>query len=51
MFVSQGSTPAVRPGGTDAHVFRRALFEPFDKTQGRLREVVRPPKAGVRPLQ
>ena len=28
----------------------RALFEPFDKTQDRLRELVRPPQAVVRPL-
>ena len=28
----------------------RALFEPFDKTQDKLRELVRPPQAGVRPF-
>ena len=28
----------------------RALFEPFDETQDKLRELVRPSHAGVRPL-
>jgi hypothetical protein len=36
--------------GRDALIRWRALFEPFDKTQDRLRELVRPPQSGVRPL-
>ena len=36
---------------SDALITGRALCEPFDKTQGRLRELVRPPMACVRPIQ
>ena len=34
----------------DALISRRELFEPFDKTQARLRELARPPNSRVRPL-
>ena len=36
--------------GRDALICWRALFEPFDKTQARLRELVRTPQVDVRPL-
>ncbi len=37
---------ACRPApGTDARIIRRALSEPFEKTQDRLRELGRPPQA------
>ena len=34
----------------DAGINRRALSEPFDETQGRLRELARPPSRRVRPI-
>ncbi len=36
--------------GTDALIRWRALFEPFEKSQDRLRELVRPLQWRVRPL-
>ena len=36
--------------GRVALISRRALFGPFDKSQDRLRELVRPPQAGGRLL-
>ena len=49
------SSPMIRrlPAGPrrDALIRWRALFEPFDKTQGRLRELVRPPQSCVPPFQ
>jgi len=42
---------ACRPApGSDALCIRRALSESFDIAQDRLRELVRPPKARVRPI-
>ena len=42
---------AFRPAmGMDAPINQRALFESFDMAQDKLRELVRSPKASVRPI-